>query len=118
MDALVERGMAGDSRSVARLISRIEREDSESVETMRQIYPRTGAAHTIGITGSPGTGKSTLAACLIASFRGAGLKVGVIAVDPSSPYTGGAILGDRLRMQDHALDAGVFIRSMGSRGNL
>ncbi|MDR3255940.1 MAG: methylmalonyl Co-A mutase-associated GTPase MeaB [Synergistaceae bacterium] len=118
MDALVERALLGDPRSVARLISLVEREDSASADLMRLIYPRTGAAHTIGITGSPGTGKSTLAARLIASFREAGLKVGVIAVDPSSPYTGGAILGDRLRMQDHALDAGVFIRSMGSRGNL
>jgi LAO/AO transport system kinase len=118
MDALVERALAGDLRSIARLISVVEGGGSGSWELMRQIYPRTGGAHTIGITGSPGTGKSTLTACLITSFRAAGMKVGVIAVDPSSPYTGGAVLGDRLRMQEHALDPGVFIRSMGSRGNL
>ncbi|MDR1515118.1 MAG: methylmalonyl Co-A mutase-associated GTPase MeaB [Synergistaceae bacterium] len=118
MDALAQRALAGDPRSIARFISLIERGDSGSRELMKQIYPKTGRAHTIGITGSPGAGKSTLVSCLIAAFRAAGKTVGVIAVDPSSPFTGGAVLGDRLRMQDHALDSGVFIRSMGSRGNL
>ena len=118
MDALAERALAGDQRSMARLISLIERRDSCSIDLMKQIYPHTGRAHTIGITGSPGAGKSTLVSRLIESFRQAGRTVGVIAVDPSSPFSGGAVLGDRLRMQDHALDSGVFIRSMGSRGNL
>ncbi|MDR0616545.1 MAG: methylmalonyl Co-A mutase-associated GTPase MeaB [Synergistaceae bacterium] len=118
MDALAERALAGDQRSMARLISLIERRDSCSIDLMKQIYPHTGRAHTIGITGSPGAGKSTLVSRLIESFRQTGRTVGVIAVDPSSPFSGGAVLGDRLRMQDHALDSGVFIRSMGSRGNL
>ncbi|MDR1019248.1 MAG: methylmalonyl Co-A mutase-associated GTPase MeaB [Synergistaceae bacterium] len=118
MDALAERALAGDPRSIARFISVIERGGTASSELMRQIYHRTGNAHTIGITGSPGAGKSTLVSRLIASYRESGKTVGVIAVDPSSPFTGGAVLGDRLRMQDHALDDGVFIRSMGSRGNL
>ncbi len=118
MDALIERAMAGDPRSIARLVSRVERRGPDAADLMKRIYPHTGRAHTVGITGSPGAGKSTLSSRLIAAYRAAGKKVGVIAVDPSSPYTGGAILGDRLRMQDHALDSGVFIRSMGSRGNL
>jgi LAO/AO transport system kinase len=118
MDALAERALAGDPRSIARFISLLERGDPGSPDLMKQIYPRTGRAHTIGITGSPGAGKSTLVSQLITSFRETGKKVGVIAVDPSSPFSGGAVLGDRLRMQDHALDSGVFIRSMGSRGNL
>jgi LAO/AO transport system kinase len=118
MDSLVKRALEGDQRSIAKLMSVVERGGSGSADLMRQIYPRTGDAHTIGITGSPGAGKSTLTACVIASCRASGKRVGVIAVDPSSPFTGGAVLGDRLRMQDHALDPGVFIRSMGSRGNL
>ena len=118
MDSLIERALAGDARSLARLLSRVEMQNDESAELMKRVYPHTGRAHTIGITGSPGSGKSTLTARLIAAYRAQGKKVGVVAVDPSSPYTGGAILGDRLRMQEHALDEGVFIRSMGSRGNL
>ena len=118
MDSLIERALAGDARSLARLLSRVEMQNDESAELMKRIYPHTGRAHTIGITGSPGSGKSTLTARLIAAYRAQGKKVGIVAVDPSSPYTGGAILGDRLRMQEHALDEGVFIRSMGSRGNL
>ena len=85
---------------------------------MKAVYPKTGRAQVIGITGSPGAGKSTFVNRLIAQFRAEGKQVGVIAIDPSSPFTGGAILGDRLRMQDHAVEEGVFIRSMGSRGNL
>lgn len=118
MDPMIERALSGDPRSLARLVSEIERRGDRATDLMKQIYPHTGKAHTIGITGSPGAGKSTLTARLISKFREQGKRVGIIAVDPSSPYTGGAILGDRLRMQEHALDAGVFIRSMGSRGNL
>jgi LAO/AO transport system kinase len=118
MDSLAERALAGDPRSIARFISLLERGDPGAPDLMRQIYPHTGKAHTIGVTGSPGAGKSTLVSQIIASFRESGKTVGVIAVDPSSPFSGGAVLGDRLRMQDHALDSGVFIRSMGSRGNL
>jgi LAO/AO transport system kinase len=118
MDALTERALAGDPRSIARLISVVERGYSGAAELMKQIYPLTGKAHTIGVTGSPGAGKSTLVSRLIEAFRASGSRVGVIAVDPSSPFSGGAVLGDRLRMQDHALDPNVFIRSMGSRGNL
>ncbi|MDR1943280.1 MAG: methylmalonyl Co-A mutase-associated GTPase MeaB [Synergistaceae bacterium] len=118
MERLVERALNGDTRSVAKLISAVERRDSILEELMRRIYPRSGNARIIGITGSPGAGKSTLVSCLISGFRAAAKKVAIIAIDPSSPFTGGAILGDRLRMQEHALDMGVFIRSMGSRGNL
>ena len=118
MDLMIKNALSGDKRAIARLISEIESNSSDSVELMKNIYPHTGNAHIIGITGSPGAGKSTLTGRLIACMRERGQKVGVIAVDPSSPYTGGAILGDRLRMQDNALDSGVFIRSMGSRGHL
>ena len=118
MNVMIEKALSGDKRAIARLISTIESNASDSFELMVRIYPHTGRAHIIGITGSPGAGKSTLTGRLIACMRGRGLRVGVIAVDPSSPYTGGAILGDRLRMQDNALDEGVFIRSMGSRGHL
>ena len=118
MDKLLTRAFDGDPRSIGRLISLVEAESPESKEIMKKIYPRTGKAHVIGITGSPGAGKSTFVNRLISQFKAEGKKVGVIAIDPSSPFTGGAILGDRLRMQDHAVEEGVFIRSMGSRGNL
>ena len=118
MEKLLERALAGDTRSIGRLISLVEAEAPSSQEIMKRIYPKTGKAQVIGITGSPGAGKSTFVNRLIAQFREEGKKVGVIAIDPSSPFTGGAILGDRLRMQDHAVEEGVFIRSMGSRGNL
>ena len=100
------------------LISLVEADSPASKEIMKTVYPKTGGAQVIGITGSPGAGKSTFVNRLIAQFRAEGKQVGVIAIDPSSPFTGGAILGDRLRMQDHAIEEGVFIRSMGSRGNL
>ena len=103
---------------MARLITLVESESSAAEGIMRAIYPHTGRAHIIGITGSPGAGKSTFSDKLILSFKERQLSVGVVAVDPSSPFTGGAILGDRLRMQRHALDPSVFIRSMGSRGSL
>ncbi len=118
MDKLLERALAGDMRSIGRLISLVEADSPASKEIMKTVYPKTGRAQVIGITGSPGAGKSTFVNRLIAQFRTEGKQVGVIAIDPSSPFTGGAILGDRLRMQDHAVEEGVFIRSMGSRGNL
>lgn len=118
MDKLLDRAFNGDPRAIGRLISLVEADAPNAKEIMRQVYPRTGKAHVIGITGSPGAGKSTFVDRLIAQFKADGKKVGVIAIDPSSPFTGGAILGDRLRMQSHALEEGVFIRSMGSRGHL
>lgn len=118
MDQLIQRALSGEPRSVARLISLVE-SDSPFVErVMKQLYPHSGKAQIIGITGSPGAGKSTLVDKLIRRFKKDGKQVGIIAVDPSSPFSGGAILGDRLRMQDHALDPDVFIRSMGTRGSL
>jgi LAO/AO transport system kinase len=103
---------------VARAISKVEDNAADSAELMKQIFPRTGRALIIGITGSPGAGKSTLVDKLAAFYRKGGERVGIIAVDPSSPFSGGAILGDRIRMQSLALDKGVFIRSMATRGNL
>ena len=109
---------AGERRAIARLISLTENDDPAGAEVLRLLHPRTGKAHVIGITGSPGTGKSTLTDRLIELARRAGRTVGVVAVDPSSPYTGGAILGDRSRMQSRSTDPHVFIRSMGTRGAL
>lgn len=110
--------LKGDKRSAAKAISLIENEDKEKKELLNLLYPYTGRANIVGITGSPGAGKSTLVDGLIKQIRSQRQKVGVIAIDPSSPYTGGALLGDRIRMQSHATDSGVFIRSMGSRGTL
>jgi LAO/AO transport system kinase len=110
--------LAGDARAMARAISLIEDETPDSAVLIGQIYPRTGRAYLIGITGAPGTGKSTLVDALTSEIRRSGLTVGVIAVDPTSPFTGGAILGDRVRMTGHAGDAGVYIRSMATRGHL
>ena len=118
MDKLVAKALEGDHRSIARLISLVESESPQAEHIMRKIYPHSGKAHIIGLTGSPGAGKSTLADKIIAHFKELGKKIGVIAVDPSSPFTGGAILGDRLRMQQHAVDPDIFIRSMGTRGSL
>ncbi|NLH94501.1 MAG: methylmalonyl Co-A mutase-associated GTPase MeaB [Synergistaceae bacterium] len=118
MEKLIARALEGDHRSIARLISLVESESPQAEIIMRKIYPHSGKAHIIGLTGSPGAGKSTLADKIIAHFKSLGKTVGVIAVDPSSPFTGGAILGDRLRMQQHAVDPDVFIRSMGTRGSL
>lgn len=118
MDKLLNNAFKGDPRSIGRLISFVEADTPSAKEIMKQVYPRTGKAKVIGITGSPGAGKSTFVDRLIEQFKGENKKVGVIAIDPSSPFTGGAILGDRLRMQSHALDEDVFIRSMGSRGHL
>ena len=110
--------LAGDARAIARAISLIEDETPDAAALIGQIHPRTGRAYLIGITGAPGTGKSTLVDALTCEIRRAGLTVGVIAVDPTSPFTGGAILGDRVRMTGHAGDAGVYIRSMATRGHL
>jgi LAO/AO transport system kinase len=109
---------AGDIRALSRAISAVENGAPESEPLLRALFPHSGAAHLLGVTGAPGTGKSTLVDRLAAHFRRAGDPVGVIAVDPSSPYTGGAILGDRIRMQGHATDDGIFIRSMATRGFL
>jgi LAO/AO transport system kinase len=109
---------AGDARAIARAISLVEDDGDAGRELVGRIYAKTGRAFLVGVTGAPGTGKSTLVDRLIAEIRRAGLKVGVIAVDPTSPFSGGAVLGDRVRMNAHAGDAGVFIRSMATRGHL
>jgi LAO/AO transport system kinase len=115
---LSERVLAGDTRALARAISLIEDEAPAGAELIRRIFAQTGRAYLIGVTGPPGAGKSTLVDRMTAEIRASGRTVGVVAVDPTSPFTGGAILGDRVRMQAHAGDAGVFIRSMATRGNL
>ena len=109
---------AGDPRAVARAISLVEDEASDASALIRGIYKETGRAYLIGVTGAPGTGKSTLVDALTVEIRASGATVGIIAVDPTSPFTGGAILGDRVRMTGHAADAGVYIRSMATRGHL
>ena len=115
---LVERAREGDARSVARLISLVEDASPALREVAAALAPHTGRAQVLGLTGSPGVGKSTTTTALVRALRQAGRRVGVLAVDPSSPFSGGALLGDRVRMQDHAGDDGVFIRSMASRGHL
>jgi LAO/AO transport system kinase len=116
---LLERLRAGEPRAVARLISLVEDGDREQLrDAAEALNPLAGRARVIGLTGAPGVGKSTLAAALVAAWRKAGRTVGVLAVDPTSPFTGGALLGDRVRMQRHALDEGVYIRSMATRGHL
>jgi len=116
--SLVERARDGDARAVARLISLVEDESSALREVMAGLAPYTGNAQIVGITGPPGVGKSTSTNALVKELRATGKRVGVLAVDPSSPFSGGALLGDRVRMQDHALDKDVYIRSMASRGHL
>lgn len=116
--ALVEQARAGRPRAVARLISLVEDSHPALREVMAALAPHAGSAHVLGITGAPGVGKSTTTNALVGALRARGQRVGVLAVDPSSPFSGGALLGDRIRMSDHALDAGVYIRSMASRGHL
>jgi LAO/AO transport system kinase len=116
--SLSDRVLAGDPRAVARAITLIEDDSAESRTLLKAIFRHTGRAYVIGVTGPPGAGKSTLVDRLAAGFRKRSATVGIIAVDPTSPFTGGAVLGDRLRMQGHAADEGVFIRSMASRGQL
>lgn len=110
--------LAGDRGAVARLMRDLDDGIAGATEDLAWLYPRTGRAFVIGVTGMPGVGKSTLVAALIGRYRAAGAQVGVVAVDPSSPFSGGALLGDRVRMQQHATDAGVFIRSLATRGQL
>ncbi len=115
---LIERVLAGEPRAVARAISKVENGAADAAALMRAVFPHTGKGLVVGITGSPGAGKSSLVDKLAALYRGRGERVGIVAVDPSSPFSGGAILGDRIRMQALGLDPGVFIRSMATRGNL
>ncbi|MBO0799795.1 MAG: methylmalonyl Co-A mutase-associated GTPase MeaB, partial [Blastocatellia bacterium] len=115
---LVERILARDVRAIARAISLIENDGSQAAEILQAVFAHTGRGAAIGITGAPGAGKSTLVDKLALNYRHRGQTVGIIAVDPSSPYSGGALLGDRIRMQTLASDPGVFIRSMATRGNL
>jgi LAO/AO transport system kinase len=115
---LYERVLSGDPRAIARAISLIEDEAPEGAELVRRIFSHTGKAYLVGVTGAPGAGKSTLVDRLIVELRSRGTSIGVVAVDPTSPFSGGAILGDRVRMQQHVADADVFIRSMATRGHL
>lgn len=115
---IVKKVRDGDVRTVSRIIRRLEDQIPEARETIKKIFPHTGKAHVIGFTGSPGAGKSTIIDAMIAEFRKRGKTVGVLLVDPSSPFTGGAILGDRIRMQRHSTDPGVFVRSLATRGAL
>lgn len=115
---MVERLLSGNRRALARVISHIESGAPDLTRILAEIYPHTGHAFSVGFTGPPGAGKSTILTHLIRQYRDEGLRIGVISVDPSSPFTQGAILGDRIRLADHFLDPGVFIRSMSSRGHL
>jgi len=118
MENIIEKFKAGETRALARLISLLENQDPSHEEILKELFYLTGKAYVLGFTGSPGAGKSSLVDQVVKALRAAGQTVGIIAVDPSSPFTGGALLGDRIRMQEHALDKGVFIRSMGTRGSL
>jgi LAO/AO transport system kinase len=118
IDTWVEQILAGDIRAISRAITAIENHQPEAEEILRRVFSHTGRAYLAGVTGAPGTGKSTLVDRLASHYRRAQQHVGIIAVDPTSPFTGGAILGDRIRMQGHASDTGIFIRSMATRGFL
>jgi LAO/AO transport system kinase len=112
---LAEKVIKGDARAASRLLSWIENADQRARKELKEIYRNTAGAYVVGITGPPGSGKSTLTDCLISHYRSRDLRIGILAVDPSSPFTGGAVLGDRIRMQKHATDSNVFIRSMATR---
>lgn len=114
--AFVDKILKGDIRSASKLLTLIEQRDPAAISYLKQLYPHTGNAKLIGITGPAGAGKSTLMCRLVSAFRQKGQSIGVLAIDPASPFTGGAILGDRIRMQPHFLDKGVFIRSLATRG--
>ena len=118
MTDIVERFFAGERRALSRILTRVENGTPAGRDHLRRLFPRSGRAHTIGMTGSAGSGKSSLTGALAGELRKRGHQVGIIAVDPSSPFTQGAILGDRIRMQDLVLDEGVFVRSMATRGAL
>jgi LAO/AO transport system kinase len=118
LQALVEGVSGGDTRAVARAITLVENRDPLAYELVRELYPRTGAASVVGFTGPPGVGKSSLIACVVTLLRRDERRVGVVSVDPSSPFSRGALLGDRIRLADHFTDEGVFIRSMSTRGHL
>ncbi len=115
--SLVDGLLAGDKRAAGKLISLIEDDEPEAMDVLARVHPHTGRAHIVGFTGPPGVGKSSLINRLVRAYRARGKKVGVVAVDPTSPYTGGAVLGDRIRMADTGVDPGVFIRSMATRGH-
>jgi LAO/AO transport system kinase len=115
---LTEHLLAGDKRALARAISLVENDDPEGWALVREVYPKTGKAAVVGFTGPPGVGKSTIIGALVATYRKRDEQVAVLSIDPSSPFTHGALLGDRIRLTDHFLDSGVFIRSMASRGSL
>jgi LAO/AO transport system kinase len=117
-DEITRRVCAGEVRVAARLMRDLDDQRRGAVETLRLLYPHSGRAFVLGVTGNPGAGKSTVVDGLIQHYRQAGKRVGVVAVDPTSPFSGGAILGDRIRMQRHATDPGVFIRSLATRGHL
>src|SRR5437762_10990412 len=117
-DSLSQRLLSGDRRALARAISLVEDDRDEGWELVREVYPHTGRAAVVGFTGPPGVGKSTLIAAVTRARREAGRSVGVLSIDPSSPFTQGALLGDRIRLSEHFLDRGVFLRSMANRGAL
>ena len=117
-DALVARALTGDRGAIAKLISMVESGGEDATRAGAALYPHTGHGYTVGLTGAPGAGKSSLTDSIIGRIRRDDVEVGVLAIDPTSPFSGGAILGDRVRMQDHATDAGVYIRSMATRGHL
>ncbi len=117
-DPVIDLILAGDVRTAARLMRDLDDRRPAALESLKALFPHTGKAYLVGITGNPGAGKSTVVDALISHYRAAGEKVGVVCVDPTSPFSGGAILGDRIRMQRHALDPGVFIRSLATRGHL
>ncbi|MGA7870320.1 MAG: methylmalonyl Co-A mutase-associated GTPase MeaB, partial [Candidatus Binatus sp.] len=117
LDALLRRFEAGEMRALAQLITMVENRAPESSAIIERIYPKTGRAQVVGITGPPGAGKSTLVNRLIAKYRALGKTIAILAIDPSSPFSGGAVLGDRVRMTDHYKDTGVYIRSLASRGS-